>query len=84
MPPTAVPPSDGPLCAEAESTLSPEGAGLMPAGYSLDGEPPDAAVGPSADAKEDLGAGGLDGFLSHAPKASSATRQTLVVKILEG
>ncbi|CAN5906781.1 hypothetical protein BH11PSE13_BH11PSE13_23980 [soil metagenome] len=84
MPPTAVPPSAGPLFVEAASTLSPDAAGLMPAGYSLEGGPPDAAVGPSADAIEDLGAGGLDGFLSHALKATSVTQQTVVAKIFKG
>lgn len=84
MPPIAVPPSDGPLCAEPESTLSPEGAGLMSAGYSLEGGPPEAAVGPSAEATEDFGASGDDGFLSHALKASNATSPMVAANIPEG
>ena len=56
----------------------------MPAGYSLEGAPPEAAVGPSADATEDFGAGGDDGFLSHALNADSATTATVAANILEG
>ena len=45
----------------------------MPAGYSPDRVLPDALVG----------SGGVEGFLSQAPKASTATRPMVVANALQ-
>ena len=69
----AVPPSDGPLFTDVESTLSPGAAGLMPSGCPLEGMLSDTL----------LGRGGVEGFLSQAQRANTAARPRVVVNVLQ-